>query len=193
MTSAVWYQQMVAGNGPLVTFHPENWMLANTTEDVEGGTVWDRPHAVKFWQTLIGRVRAADAPGAFLEVYPAVLGELSPIRVDHQMATSVPGLYACGNACYNGSGLPGAVPASPGRMRGAGLYGATFMGIRAGEAAAPPPAPPPRSTPRRPRRSCATRSRRSSAPTASPPWTSSADPGARSTPSATRSTRARSA
>jgi succinate dehydrogenase/fumarate reductase flavoprotein subunit len=136
MTSAVWYQQMVAGNGPLVTFHPENWMLANTTEDVEGGTVWDRPNAVKFWQTLIGRVRAADAPGAFLEVYPAVLGELSPIRVDHQMATSVPGLYACGNACYNGSGLPGAVPASPGRMRGAGLYGATFMGIRAGEAAA---------------------------------------------------------
>jgi hypothetical protein len=91
---------------------------------------------VKFWTTLISRVRAADAPGAFLEVYPAVLGELSPIRVDHQMATSVPGLYACGNACYNGSGLPGAVPASPGRMRGAGLYGATFMGIRAGEAAA---------------------------------------------------------
>jgi succinate dehydrogenase / fumarate reductase, flavoprotein subunit len=136
MTSAVWYQQMVAGNGPLVTFHPENWMLANTTEDVEGGTVWDRPHAVKFWQTLISRIRAADAPGAFLEVYPAVLGELSPIWVDHQMATSVPGLYACGNACYNGSGLPGAVPASPGRMRGAGLYGATFMGIRAGEAAA---------------------------------------------------------
>ena len=136
MTSAVWYQQMVAGNGPLVTFHPENWMLANTTEDVEGGTVWDRPHAVKFWQTLIARVRSADAPGAFLEVYPAVLGELSPIWVDHQMATSVPGLYACGNACYNGSGLPGAVPASPGRMRGAGLFGATFMGIRAGEAAA---------------------------------------------------------
>ncbi len=136
MTSAVWYQQMMAGNGPLVTFHPENWMLANTTEDVEGGTVWDRPHAVKFWTTLISRVRAADAPGAFLEVYPAVLGELSPIRVDHQMATTVPGLYACGNACYNGSGLPGAVPASPGRMRGAGLYGATFMGIRAGEAAA---------------------------------------------------------
>ena len=136
MTSAVWYQQMKAGNGPLVTFHPENWMLANTTEDVEGGTVWDRPNAVKFWTTLISRIRAADAPGAFLEVYPAVLGELSPIRVDHQMATSVPGLYACGNACYNGSGLPGAVPASPGRMRGAGLYGATFMGIRAGEAAA---------------------------------------------------------
>ena len=136
MTSAVWYQQMKAGNGPLVTFHPENWMLANTTEDVEGGTVWDRPHAVKFWTTLISRVRSADAPGAFLEVYPAVLGELSPIRVDHEMATTVPGLYACGNACYNGSGLPGAVPASPGRMRGAGLYGATWMGIRAGEAAA---------------------------------------------------------
>jgi succinate dehydrogenase/fumarate reductase flavoprotein subunit len=138
-TSAVWYQQMMAGNGPLVTFHPENWMLANTTEDVEGGTVWDRPLAVKFWTTLISRIRAADAPGAFLEVYPAVLGELSPIRVDHQMATTLPGLYACGNACYNGSGLPGAVPASPGRMRGSGLYGATFMGIRAGEAAASAP------------------------------------------------------
>ena len=65
-----------------------------------------------------------------------MLGELSPIKVDHQMATTVPGLYACGNACYNGSGLPGAVPAAPGRMRGAGLYGATWMGIRAGESAA---------------------------------------------------------
>lgn len=136
MTSVLWYQEMVAGNGPLVTFHPENWMLANTTEDVEGGTVWDRPVAVKFWQTLIGKVRSADLPGPFLEVFPAVLGELSPIKVDHSMATTVPGLFACGNACYNGSGLPGAVPASPGRMRGAGLYGATWMGIRAGEAAA---------------------------------------------------------
>jgi succinate dehydrogenase/fumarate reductase flavoprotein subunit len=135
MTSVVWYQQMIAGNGPLVTFHPENWMLANTTEDVEGGSVWDRPVAVKFWQTLLGKVRAADLPGPFLEVFPAVLGELSPIKVDHTMATTVPGLYACGNACYNGSALPGAVPASPGRMRGAGLYGATWMGIRAGEAA----------------------------------------------------------
>ena len=119
-------------------------------------------------------MRAADAPGAFLEVFPAVLGELSPIRVDHQMATSVPGLYACGNACYNGSGLPGAVPASPGRMRGAGLYGATFMGIRAGESAAVAAAGRPGRRRRRPRRSSATRSRRSSARMASPPWTSSA-------------------
>jgi Fumarate reductase flavoprotein C-term len=136
MTSVTWYREMMAGNGPIVTFHPENWMLANTTEDVEGGTVWDRPVAVKFWQTLLGKVIAADAPGPFLEVFPAVLGELAPIKVDHQMATTVPGLYACGNACYNGSGLPGAVPAAPGRMRGSGLYGATWMGIRAGEAAA---------------------------------------------------------
>ena len=130
-----WYQEMLAGNGPLLTFHPENWMLHNTSEDVEGGTVWDRPHAVKFWRTLLDKVISADVPGPFLEVFPAVLGELSPIKVDHQMATTVPGLHACGNSCYNGSNLPGAVPASPGRMRGAGLYGATWMGIRAGEAA----------------------------------------------------------
>ena len=118
----------------------------------------DRPLAVKFWTTRISRGRAADAPGAFLEVYPAVLGELSPIKVDHQMATTVPGLYACGNACYNGSGLPGAVPASPGRMRGAGLYGATWMGIRAGESAARPcpPARRRRRTRRRPRCSSTT-------------------------------------
>ena len=131
-----WYQEMRAGNGPLLSFHPENWMLHNTSEDVEGGTVWDRPHAVKFWRTLLDKVISADVPGPFLEVFPAVLGELSPIKVDHRMATTVPGLYACGNSCYNGSNLPGAVPASPGRMRGAGLYGATWMGIRAGEAAA---------------------------------------------------------
>jgi thioredoxin reductase (NADPH) len=49
--------------------------------------------------------------------------------------TTVPGLFALGNACYNGSGIPGAVPAAPGRMRGSGLTGAVWMGIRAGESA----------------------------------------------------------
>jgi succinate dehydrogenase/fumarate reductase flavoprotein subunit len=51
------------------------------------------------------------------------------------MATSVPGLFAIGNACYTGSAIVGAVPASPGRMHGSGLTGAVWMGTRAGAAA----------------------------------------------------------
>ena len=61
--------------------------------------------------------------------------ELSPIRVDRLMATTLPGLFAVGNTCYTGSALVGAVPASPGRMHGSGLTGALWMGMRAGAAA----------------------------------------------------------
>ena len=69
------------------------------------------------------------------EVFPGFLGELSPVRVDHHMATTVPGLYAVGNTATSGSAMAGAVPASPGRVRGKALASSTWMGIRAAAAA----------------------------------------------------------
>jgi len=63
------------------------------------------------------------------------VGEHSPVRVDHNMKTTLDGLYAIGNACYVGSSMVGAVP-TPGRIRGSGLTGAIWMGIRGGESAA---------------------------------------------------------
>ena len=51
---------------------------------------------------------------------PYFLGEMSSVRVDHDMRTTLPGLWALGDVCYSGSGTVGALP-TPGRMRGSGL------------------------------------------------------------------------
>ena len=51
---------------------------------------------------------------------PYFLGEFSATRVDHDMQTTLPGLWAIGDSSYSGSGCIGALPA-PGRMRGSGL------------------------------------------------------------------------
>jgi succinate dehydrogenase/fumarate reductase flavoprotein subunit len=66
---------------------------------------------------------------------PGLNAELSPVKVDHEMATSLPGLFAIGDAGYAGSCLAGAVPAPPGRMRGSGLGFATFSALRCAPAA----------------------------------------------------------
>ena len=58
------------------------------------------------------------------------IGEQSPIKVDHNMQTTVEGLYAIGDCSYCGSGLAGAVPAPPGRNRGSGILNAVFAADR---------------------------------------------------------------
>jgi succinate dehydrogenase / fumarate reductase, flavoprotein subunit len=142
MAAAVWYREMLAGNGPLVTHNDENWLLQNTTKHTEKGghgddapELWSRPKAEAFWSRFLSKTAAADGRGPVSEVFPGVLGELSPVRVDHQMATTVPGLYAVGNTATSGSAMAGAVPASPGRVRGKALTSSTWMGIRAAAAA----------------------------------------------------------
>jgi succinate dehydrogenase/fumarate reductase flavoprotein subunit len=65
-----------------------------------------------------------------------LIGEQSPIKVDHDMQTTIPGLYAIGDASYCGSAAPGAVPAPPGRNRGSGILNAVFAGISCAESAA---------------------------------------------------------
>jgi succinate dehydrogenase / fumarate reductase, flavoprotein subunit len=136
--AAVWYREMMAGNGPVVTHNDENWLLQNTTKHTEKGghgddapPLWSRPKAEAFWGRLLSKTAEIDGRGAVSEVFPAILGELSPVRVDHHMATTVPGLFAVGNTATSGSAMAGAVPASPGRVRGKALTSSTWMGIRA--------------------------------------------------------------
>lgn len=71
-----------------------------------------------------------------LEVAPILIGEQSCIKVDHDMQTTIEGLYAIGDCSYCGSGAPGAVPAPPGRNRGSGILNAVFAGILCGDAMA---------------------------------------------------------
>ena len=142
-SAIVWYKEMLAGRGPVVTRHSENWISRTSTKRARRAgaptpLLW--PGVVRSTTgTGAGSSRRQQRPTAAMapeaEVFPGIIGELSPIKVDHGMKTTIPGLFALGNACYNGSGIPGAVPAAPGRMRGSGLTGAVWMGVRAGESA----------------------------------------------------------
>jgi len=70
------------------------------------------------------------------EVVPYFIGELSCVKVDHQMATTIPGLFAAGDVCGNGSARGGAAPTPPHKIHGTGIMNALFTGLRAGAAAA---------------------------------------------------------
>lgn len=138
MAAAVWYREMMAGNGPIFTHNDENWLLQHTTKHTERGghgddlpEMWTRPKAEAFWGRFLSKAGEADGSGRVSEVFPGILGELSPVKVDHRMATTVPGLYAVGNTATSGCAMAGAVPASPGRVRGKALTSSTWMGIRA--------------------------------------------------------------
>ena len=138
MAAAVWYREMMAGNGPIFTHNDENWLLQHTTKHTEKGghgddlpELWTRPKAEAFWGRFLSKAGEADGRGPVSEVFPGILGELSPVKVDHRMATTVPGLYAVGNTATSGCAMAGAVPASPGRVRGKALTSSTWMGIRA--------------------------------------------------------------
>ena len=64
------------------------------------------------------------------------IGEQSPVKVGHDMQTTIPGLFAIGDISYCGSAAPGAVPAPPGRNRGSGILNAVFAGILCADNAA---------------------------------------------------------
>ena len=82
---------------------------------------WDRPGTIKFWKTLFEKEAKYMADHSWRpEVVPAFLGECSCIKVDHEMRTSVPGIWALGDSSRAGSALSGAAPA-PCRLRGSGL------------------------------------------------------------------------
>jgi len=93
---------------------------------------WPMPKAIVFWthQNTIELIPLSEKA----EVTAALNAELSPIKVDHEMRTSLSGLFAVGDTCYQGSGWAGAVPAPPGRLRGSGIMNATFTSLRGGAA-----------------------------------------------------------
>jgi succinate dehydrogenase/fumarate reductase flavoprotein subunit len=95
-----------------------------------------RPVSMKFWGLTIGKAMAASTVKSPMQpVMPGLNAELSPVKVDHDMATTVPGLFAIGDTGYGGSCLAGAVPAPPGRMRGSGLGFAVFSAVQCAPAA----------------------------------------------------------
>jgi succinate dehydrogenase/fumarate reductase flavoprotein subunit len=98
---------------------------------------WERPH----WDAFYGRSRKkmskyGPPPVDKPEVTFSFHAELSPVKVDHNMKTTLEGLWAIGDTSYGGSALAGAVFAPPARMRGTGLLNAVFSAMRGGPSAA---------------------------------------------------------
>jgi succinate dehydrogenase / fumarate reductase, flavoprotein subunit len=131
-----WWNEMKAGNGPICANMAENYVNNVVAPAFHADKLAVRPVSSKFWGLTIGKaMAAATVKGPMQPVMPGLNAEQSPVKVDHHMATTVPGLFAVGDTCYAGSCEAGAVPAPPGRMRGSGLGFAVFSGARCAPAA----------------------------------------------------------
>ena len=132
-----WYKEMLAGNGPICANMAENRILNEIVPAFHSNALAVRPISTVFWERTIGKaMAAATKPGPLQEVVPGFIAEQSPVKVDHHMSTTLPGLFAIGDVSFSGSAWAGAVPSPPGRMRGTGLGNAVFSGVRGGSAAA---------------------------------------------------------
>lgn len=131
---AEWYNQMSAGKGPISIHIDEYETTAHGDKMFTTSNVWDRPYGIKIWKKIYGK--AAEADGDNKEILMGFVGEQSPVKIGHDMQTTLSGLYAIGDVSYSGSGAPGAVPAPPGRNRGSGILNAVFNGLIAAESIA---------------------------------------------------------
>jgi len=136
--SVLMYLEVRDGNGPIFEDLEKNdftggWIGRNLC--CYGGDAdeeYYRPLAQKFWNVIFYKNRMGapvDEASKRREVVPGVVGECSPLYVDHGMATTIEGLFAAGDICANGSAWAGAVPTPPGRNRGSGLMHAVMTGI----------------------------------------------------------------
>jgi succinate dehydrogenase/fumarate reductase flavoprotein subunit len=95
------------------------------------------PKVLDFWRLQASKqLKYGPSPSPRVEVTAALNAELSPLKVDHEMKTSLGGLWAIGDICYQGSAWAGAVPAPPGRLRGSGVMNTLFTSLRGGPPAA---------------------------------------------------------
>ncbi|MBN2027524.1 MAG: FAD-dependent oxidoreductase [Actinobacteria bacterium] len=138
MSAVGWYKEHASGKGPVRIKSDENVLQIGSEILFASDLIWDRPAAIAFWSRLWEKGKAAEVEDIanMPEVIPGFVGEQSPVRVDHRMATTLPGLYAAGDVSYNGSAWTGAVPSPPGRIRGTGLMNAVWSARRGGLAAA---------------------------------------------------------
>ncbi len=123
LAALAWYKETLAGNGPI-------WVDLN---DFSGESFFKfHPKAIV---QMHREASIADFPASKkFQVVPGFIGELSSIKVDHQMQTTLPGLFAAGNAAGSGSARGGANPTPPGKIHGTGILNALFMGTKAGAA-----------------------------------------------------------
>ncbi len=127
IAALAWYKETLVGNGPI---------YADLAGFASGSGQFFKHHPKVLERSRQG-TRGASFPRAEKpEVVPGFIGELSCVRVDHQMATSIPGLFAVGDVSGSGSARAGAVPTPPAKIHGTGILNALFMGMKSGPSAA---------------------------------------------------------
>jgi len=128
-------KEVLEGRGPIVIAPLEAKVMMGFAKKMM--TEWKRPISDDFLTRLtLKEFQYTPDKSPMPETIPGFIGELSCIKVDHEMKTSVPGLWAIGDACAGGSAWAGAVPAPPGRMRGAGIMNTLLSALRAGPSVA---------------------------------------------------------
>lgn len=113
-------KEVVEGRGPVVLEETEmlvkNHLIVG--DDFLGGA---RPMQQKFWTMQMEKWARYTSDDRWRpEVIPLFLGECSPIKTDHDMATTLAGLWALGDTNHTGSGAFGAQP-PPCGLRGTGI------------------------------------------------------------------------
>jgi succinate dehydrogenase/fumarate reductase flavoprotein subunit len=123
-------RETIEGRGPLSVDLPQLLKRYEQIPFQQG-----RPHLEAFYGRTEAKVRKYGPPASPRpEVMPSFLGELGPIKVDHDMKTTLMGLWAIGDASYGGSTWTGAISV-PGGIRGSGLMNAILSALRAGPSA----------------------------------------------------------
>jgi succinate dehydrogenase/fumarate reductase flavoprotein subunit len=119
-------KEVIEGRGPIY------FDMAEFAKSAGRGGIfqWDRPHVKALFEHEFAKMQKYGPPPAKrTEVSLGFTGELSAIRVDHEMKTTLPGLWAIGDASYAGSAWAGAAEAPPGRLRGSGLMNALIAAL----------------------------------------------------------------
>ena len=128
--------ETLEGRGPI--FEDLSWRHPDRARAGGAGSRdWKRPKAERWRARLAAKDQQYGPPrGAKREVTVYLHGELTPIKVDNDMKTTLSGLYAIGDTSYAGSAMAGAVPAPRGGLGGSGLGFALFSALRGGASAA---------------------------------------------------------
>jgi len=122
-------KEVLEGRGPIYIDTSE---FANPSEGNAGIFQWDRPNFKALFGCEFAKMQQYGPPPAKkVEVSLGFTGELSPIKVDGEMKTTLPGLWAIGDTSYAGSAWAGAAEAPPGRLRGSGLMNALIAALLA--------------------------------------------------------------
>jgi succinate dehydrogenase/fumarate reductase flavoprotein subunit len=122
-------KEIMEGRGPIY-FDPAGF--ARGMGGGGGGFKWNRPHTKALFDCEFEKAKKYGPPPAEkIEVSLGFTGEFSAVRVNSEMKTTIPGLWAIGDTSYAGSAWAGAAEAPPGRLRGSGLMNALIAALMA--------------------------------------------------------------